>query len=129
MIVALAIPDDLYALASFARTTYSDAFGKEKLVGFVQIGIVDRVCQSHLQNLDPTGIEIRRLYVLASDQGRGVGSALIEQALSDPMIWVVSTKICHLDAKGPMPSALGCKVGNDKFIACYARIMQSSPRA
>ena len=121
MIFSLATPDDLCSIASFARTTYSDAFGEEigeaqlsahfednmsdahfarmmqsdvfylaveneKLTGFVQMGSVDPTYQSHLQVFDPAGIEIRRLYVLATNQGKGIGSELIERALRNPMV-------------------------------------------
>ena len=76
--------------SEFAEMMKSDVFhiavDNEELVGFTQAGIVDPAYEKHLQAFDPRDSEIRRLYVLASRQGQGIGSSLIERVLQDPMI-------------------------------------------
>ena len=56
------------------------------LVGFVQIGTVDFLYKDYLENFDSTGSEIRRLYVLSSQQNQGIGSRLIEKSEEDPIV-------------------------------------------
>jgi ribosomal protein S18 acetylase RimI-like enzyme len=75
---------------NFAEMMESDVFhiavDNEALVGFAQIGIVDPTYEKHLQSFDPRDSEIRRLYVLESHQGQGIGSSLVERTLQDPMV-------------------------------------------
>jgi ribosomal protein S18 acetylase RimI-like enzyme len=74
----------------FAEMMKSDLFhiavDNESLVGFAQIGIVDPAYEKYLQSFDPQDSEIRRLYVLESHQGQGIGSSLVERTLQDPMV-------------------------------------------
>lgn len=107
---------EIPALVALARRTYGDAFAADMaaadlrfvmetrlseealapaaredavlvaeadgaLIGFVQLGD-NRVAETDA----PGDQEIRRLYVVAEHQGRGVGSALIEAALAHPRI-------------------------------------------
>ena len=115
MIVRPLASSEIAALIALARRTYADAFGadmapddlrfviEEKLsradfaraveadlflvaeqdgdlVGFVQLG--DR----HGDDAGPGDQEIRRLYVVAAWQNRGIGGALMEAALAHPRV-------------------------------------------
>lgn len=58
----------------------------DKLIGFVQFGdahIDDRDLDGKIQ---PGDKEVRRLYVLAAFQNRGLGTRLMDAALNDPRI-------------------------------------------
>jgi len=57
-----------------------------QIIGFAQIGAVDISYQKFVTDFNPGGSELRRLYVLAEAQSKGVGSTLIEHVLQDPFI-------------------------------------------
>ena len=54
-----------------------------ELVGFAQVGIVDKTYEKHVADFDPSGRELRRLYVKTEWQSQGIGSELIAKALGD----------------------------------------------
>jgi len=116
MIVRPVAPTEVPALVALARRTYAEAFGAdmapddlrfiiaEKLtaayfeqamredvvlvaeedgtsVGFVQLGD-NRISEAGA----PGDQEVRRLYVLADWQGRGVGGAMMKAALAHPRV-------------------------------------------
>ncbi len=70
---------------AFAEMMKKDRFlvadGQDCLIGFVQVGRVNAEYADHLDSLDNQAGEIKRLYVLADYQQRGLGSTLLEQGL------------------------------------------------
>lgn len=113
--IRIAEPSDAKELSALAITTYTAAFGDSMprsdleertslnlspaafsiilsndvvvvaqssrgLIGFVQFGRAAASSESGAQ------AELRRLYVLASHQNRGVGSRLMEAALAHPLL-------------------------------------------
>ena len=65
------------------------AYKEDRLIGFVQFGDA-RIGNAHISNgsteplrIQPGDKEVRRLYVLAEFQNRGVGTRLMDAALAD----------------------------------------------
>lgn len=61
------------------------------LLGFAQVGLVNPAYHEHVGTFDAKASELRRLYVLSTHQGRGIGSALIKRAFQDPQVLQTST--------------------------------------
>lgn len=61
------------------------ALEKGVMVGFVQFGDAD-TNDAELVGVQPGDKELRRLYVAAEVQGRGVGTRLLQTALADPRL-------------------------------------------
>lgn len=81
--------------AKFRQMMESDVFylahENGELLGFAQVGVVNPSYQEHIDRFDAKASELRRLYVLSTYQGRGIGSALIGRALQDPRVLQTST--------------------------------------
>ncbi|MEM7018133.1 MAG: GNAT family N-acetyltransferase [Pseudomonadota bacterium] len=83
----------------FAEMMQTDVFyfyyQDEQPIGFVQLGDVNDYYQKFVSDINPAGTEIRRAYVLANVQSKGIGSALLEQAFRHPR--VASSPVVYLN--------------------------------
>ena len=77
---------DQHFEAMMESDTFYLARSESELIGFSQIGTVTPDYESYVPEFDRLGSEMRRLYVLSDLQSKGVGSALIEQSLRDPIL-------------------------------------------
>jgi ribosomal protein S18 acetylase RimI-like enzyme len=82
----------------FSKMIASDTFylanDNDDLVGFAQIGPVNSTYQEYLESFDAQASELRRLYVLSTYQGHGIGSELMKHAFQDSL--VVATRTIYL---------------------------------
>ncbi|MEM8859382.1 MAG: GNAT family N-acetyltransferase [Chloroflexota bacterium] len=66
--------------------TFYVAYTEGKLVGFVQIGVVEEGYKNFVTAFESKAAEIRRLYVAKENQNHGIGLALLLRALNDSTV-------------------------------------------
>lgn len=69
-----------------SRDVFLLAWTSDQLVGFAQLGKVPGSYGDYLREFDLEAGELRRLYVLAEHQGKGIGKKLLYRALEDPLL-------------------------------------------